>query len=264
MTNKAPVASSAEVITLVMQEARRRGIRWFTEADAAAMVGSFRQETGTFRRDVIEFETRGDQGTAHGLMQWRGQRFTNLISFAKKNNISAKDIRTQISFAFEEGMNGSTYADAGSVRAFREMQGSNTLADKATAFIHAERPAGYGRGNGNPAQFANDRSRRIQYAEQSIGEYTGGEVDLEFLGIQGGHQNINNNGDYDQSSLGQFGIRTNQNAPNGSQGFRQGFDFGTGFENFSVSGKSDKRSQRNVGERISSNQFFNNRSRFGI
>ena len=51
------------VYQLVMQEAKRRGYSWFKQHHALAMMGSFVQETGNFRKDVIDFDIRGDGGS---------------------------------------------------------------------------------------------------------------------------------------------------------------------------------------------------------
>lgn len=166
---KDKVADPSQVINLVLKEARKRGLSWFNKNDAAAMVGSFIQESGGFRRDVIELSLRGDDGTAYGLMQWRGDRYKNLLNFAQSKNMNPKSILTQISFAFEEGSKGSKFQDFGSVKAFKQMSQSRSLQDKATAFIHAERPAGYGNGKGEASLFAHDRSKRIAHAEKALG-----------------------------------------------------------------------------------------------
>lgn len=164
------VATQGEVINMVMQEARRRGMSWFQPHHAAGMVGSFVQETGNFRRDVIDFDIRGDDGTAHGLMQWRGQRYNNLVSYARGKNINPKNIRTQVAFALEEASPDSRYADHGSVRAIQQFKTAKTVQEAATAFVHAERPAGY---DGNPNN-AHDLSKRINHATSSIKNYEGG------------------------------------------------------------------------------------------
>lgn len=166
---KDKVADSSQVINLTLKEARKRGLTWFTKNDAAAMTGSFIQESGGFRRDVIELSLRGDDGTAYGLMQWRGNRYQNLLSYAKSKNMNPRSIVTQISFAFEEGSRGSKYQDFGSVKAFKQMSQTRSLEDKTTAFIHAERPAGYGSGKGDASLFAHDRGKRISHAQKALG-----------------------------------------------------------------------------------------------
>ena len=157
-------ATPDQVVELAMREAQRRGIEWFSPIHAGGMTGSFMQETGDFRSDVIDFRRRGDNGTAHGLMQWRGDRFKNLTRFARENGLEAKSLMTQLMFAFEEGDPNSKYADYGSVRAFREMSQATNSTDAAIAFIHAERPAGY---DGNPRN-AHDAKARANHANRAL------------------------------------------------------------------------------------------------
>lgn len=159
------VITPGQSIDLIMQEAKRRGLDWFQPHHAAGMAGSFMQETGDFREDVINFKVRGDKNTAYGLMQWRGDRWENLKEFSKEKGTAANDIRTQISFAFEEGDAGSKYSDFGSKKSFRQMQSARNSKDSAIAFVHAERPAGY---DGNPLK-AHDVHRRISHASRAVG-----------------------------------------------------------------------------------------------
>lgn len=147
-----------------MQEAKRRGLDWFQPHHAAGMAGSFMQETGDFREDVINFKVKGDKNTAHGLMQWRGDRWQNLQKFAKENNAPLDNINTQISFAFEEMDPSSKLSDFGSVKAAKQMRTANNVKDSAIAFVHAERPAGY---DGDPRR-ANDAGRRIEHATRAF------------------------------------------------------------------------------------------------
>lgn len=163
---KGAAASTNQVYQMIMEEARRRGLTWFKPHHAMGMIGSFVQETGNFRKDVIDFDVRGDDGTAHGLMQWRGPRFENLKKFANQVKMDPRDLRAQISFAFEEGASKSPYADGGSQRAFAEMSRATDIAGAAVAFVHAERPAGYT--SKNPAG-AHDIDKRISHANKAAG-----------------------------------------------------------------------------------------------
>lgn len=163
---KGNAATPDQVFAIVMNEAQRRGYSWFKSHHALGMIGSFIQETGNFRKDVLDFDVRGDDGTAHGLMQWRGPRFKNLMTFANQKGADPRDLRTQVSFAFEEGAAGSQFKDGGSVRAFSEMSRATNLEQATVAFIHAERPAGYK--SNNPAA-AHDASKRINHAMKVAG-----------------------------------------------------------------------------------------------
>lgn len=188
--------SPSLIYQIIMQEAQRRGYGWFKQHHALAMMGSFIQETGNFRKDVIDFDIRGDDGTAHGLMQWRDDpkqkgvgRYSNLRRYAKQIGMPAQDPRAQVSFAFEEGVAGSPYADPGSVRAFREFPQTKGVQDATVAFIHAERPAGYT--SKNPAA-AHDTQKRISHAMKAGGSIEGVSIDEEM-------QN------YDFTSDGEYG-----------------------------------------------------------
>lgn len=167
--NGSRAATPAQVTEMVMVEARKRGLNWFKPHMAAGMVGSFIQETGNFRNDVINFNVRGDNGSAHGLMQWRGKRYTNLLAYAKQSNANPADIRTQVSFAIEEGMPNSRFKDFGTVKAFRLFPQTKNVGESATAFVHAERPAGY---DGN-ARNAHDVQKRINHASSAYNSYDG-------------------------------------------------------------------------------------------
>lgn len=212
------VASPAQVTQLVMEEAKRRGLSWFRPHHAAGMVGSFMQETGNFRRDVIGLSLRGDDGTAYGLMQWRGKRYKNLLNYAKKHG-NAKSLKTQIAFAFEEAKAGSPYADFGSVKAFRQFPKTRNVAEAATAFVHAERPAGY---DGNPVN-AHDVKKRINHANKAVSSYSGSNGrDLgytESTGGAGDYDTTQNSSSFDPfnpslpSEMSSFGIQDGQTIP---------------------------------------------------
>lgn len=167
------VASPGQVTQMLMDEAARRGLGWFQPFHAAGITGSLMQETGDFRSDVINFQVRGDSGSAHGLMQWRGNRYRNLLNFAQQNGLNPADIRTQVSFLFEELNPSSPYKDDMARRTLQAMQSASNVADAAAAFVHAERPAGY---DGNPYN-AHDIDRRIQQANQAAAQFTNGEYD---------------------------------------------------------------------------------------
>jgi len=172
-------ATPAQVIQMVMQEARNRGMNWFQPHHAAGMTGNFMQETGNFRNDVINFQVRGDDGTAHGLMQWRGVRFDNLMKFAKGRNLNPADIRTQVSFAFEEGQSNSPYTDFGSVRAFKDFPSAKNASEASTIFVAAERPAGWNGKYGSN----DDNGKRLVHTAKALQEFDGTPPDQR--GFQG-------------------------------------------------------------------------------
>jgi hypothetical protein len=203
---------SSLVYQIIMQEAQRRGYSWFKQHHALAMMGSFIQETGNFRKDVIDFDIRGDGGTAHGLMQWRGPRYNNLVEYSKRTGLPPQDIRAQVSFAFEEGSQGSPYADPGSVRAFREFPQAKGVQDASVSFIHAERPAGYS--SDNPGA-ANDAQKRVSHAMNAGNSLKETGIDTEL-------QN------YDFTTDGQYG-NVPDNGNDLSFGKQYNYDMNTGF-----------------------------------
>lgn len=138
----------------------------FTPVQAAGITGNLYQETGNFDPNVISGQRRGDNGTAFGMMQWRGDRQTNFFNFAKEVNRDPYDWRTQLMFVRAEMMPGK-YADSGSRLAFQEMQNSRNPVDAAAAFVHAERPAGYTRDNPQAAHGFSNR------AKQAVAVYGG-------------------------------------------------------------------------------------------
>jgi Phage tail lysozyme len=230
------------VYQIVMNEAQRRGMSWFKQHHALAMMGSFIQETGNFRKDVVDFNVRGDGGSAHGLMQWRGARMTNLQEYAKRTGLPAQDIRAQVSFAFEEGTPGSPFADPGSVRAFRDFPQAKGVEDATVMFIHAERPAGYS--SNNPGA-ANDAQKRVSHA-------MGAGKALQETGMDEALQN------YDFTSDGQYGNVSNSGAslsydkPVGTESAYSS----TMRESFGVPPKTDDRNVNDVDKFVSDSAAF--------
>lgn len=186
------VATPAQVIQMVMEEAHKRGYDWFQPFHAAGIVGNLMQESGHFRQDVVNFNYRGDNGTAHGIMQWRGGRFANLLDFARQNDITPQDIRTQISFMFEEMIPKNGYTDAGSVTALNSLKNAKNAQEAAIAFIHAERPQGYK--SSNPA-LSHGSTNRINFATQSLMDFGDGSNIAEY-----NSSNYQNSWEQDSSS----------------------------------------------------------------
>jgi hypothetical protein len=224
---KGNAATPDQVFAIVMNEAQRRGYSWFKSHHALGMIGSFIQETGNFRKDVLDFDVRGDDGTAHGLMQWRNNpdgtgRFRNLMTFAKQRGADPRDLRTQVAFAFEEGSAGSPFKDNGSIRAFSEMSQAKNLEQATIAFIHAERPAGYK--SNNPGA-AHDASKRVSHAMK-----VAGVASRDGMGSNPSTYEYNSNGStyqptYDEGRMGMYP----QEAPAGAPG-RNSTSFGTMYE----------------------------------
>lgn len=103
----------------------------YSPSAAAGIVGNLVQESG-----VNPVVNPGDSGTAHGIAQWRGDRYTGLIDFAKNNNASANELNTQLDYLDNElrGKYGST---------FEKVMSAKTPEDAAAAFaLGYERPKG--------------------------------------------------------------------------------------------------------------------------
>lgn len=167
------VATPEQAMMLVMKEAERRGIKGFKPYMAAGIVGSLMQESGNFRRDVVEQQLRGDDGTAFGVAQWRNDRKSNLDNFLKQRGLPSGSLSGQIAFAFEEMDPSSPFNDSGATRALKGIMSSENVSQAATQFIHFERPAGYGENKRNPALSAYDRTKRINHATNAFGSFSG-------------------------------------------------------------------------------------------
>lgn len=103
----------------------------YSPAAAAGIVGNLVQESG-----VNPVVNPGDNGTAHGIAQWRGDRYTGLLDYAKGNNASANDLTTQLDYLDNELRNkySSTYG---------KVMAAQTPGDAAAAFaLGYERPKG--------------------------------------------------------------------------------------------------------------------------
>lgn len=102
---------------------------------AAALVGHATQESGVRPNGVT-----GDNGTAHGMFQWRGTRFTGLKNFAAAQGTNWRDIDTQLGFLDHE-LN-TTEKFAGD-----KLRASTNVREATRAGMHFERPQGYTRAN---------------------------------------------------------------------------------------------------------------------
>lgn len=63
---------------------------------AAGIVGNLYKESG------LNTQALGDKGTAYGLAQWRGNRLSNLKTYAAKKGKPASDFNTQLDYVLEE------------------------------------------------------------------------------------------------------------------------------------------------------------------
>lgn len=103
----------------------------YSPAAAAGIVGNLVQESG-----VNPTVNPGDSGTAHGIAQWRGDRYAGLLDFAKGRNASANELTTQLDYLDSELRDkyGTTYG---------KLMSAQTPGDAAAAFaLGYERPKG--------------------------------------------------------------------------------------------------------------------------
>lgn len=119
---------------------------------ASTVVGNLYQESG-FNPAAV-----GDSGTAYGLGQWRGDRQTGLINFAKAQGKPPTDPNVQLDYLVSEMKGG----DMGAQRAYALLQQAKTPQDATEAMMHFFRPAGYTPANPTAGHgFQN----RVQYAQ---------------------------------------------------------------------------------------------------
>ena len=98
---------------------------------AAGIVGNLVQESG-----VNPTVNPGDSGTAHGIAQWRGDRWSGLQDYAKQNRGSVNDLNTQLGYLDYELRN--RYGDT-----YQKLMSARTPGDAAGAFaLEYERPKG--------------------------------------------------------------------------------------------------------------------------
>jgi hypothetical protein len=119
-----------------MSSNARYALQWLTQHGyspqaAAGIVGNLVAESG-----VNPNGPSGDHGTAHGLAQWRGNRYTNLLNYARSNNADPRGLDTQLGFLDNELRN-----QYGSV--YRQLMAARDPRSAASAFVLGyERPAG--------------------------------------------------------------------------------------------------------------------------
>lgn len=105
--------------------------RGYAPHQAAAVVGNLAQESGVRPDGVV-----GDNGTAFGVAQWRGDRFANLQHFAQQNGQDWRSLDAQLGFLDHELR--TTEKGAGDM-----LFTSPDVRSATRAFIGFERPRGY-------------------------------------------------------------------------------------------------------------------------
>lgn len=101
---------------------------------AAAIAGHGMQESN------FNLKAVGDNGTAFGAFQWRGDRLTNLKRFAARSGRNWQTLDVQLDFAVHELNTSESYAG-------NALRKATNLQEAVAAFMHFERPAGYSRAN---------------------------------------------------------------------------------------------------------------------
>lgn len=122
---------------------------------AAAFVGTLMQESGPNLNPVA----KGDNGTAFGIAQWRGDRFNRLKAFAKKKGTTWDNFQTQLEYSVYEGQNYETYA-------WNKLRAAQNVEQAAAAAISYERPLGWTREN---PKNGHGWSNRLKFAVQMMG-----------------------------------------------------------------------------------------------
>ncbi|WP_265517590.1 phage tail tip lysozyme [Nitratireductor luteus] len=107
------------------------GLGWPAHA-AAAIVGNGMQESGS----ALNPRAVGDNGTAFGAFQWRGDRQANLRSFAKQRGMDINALETQLLFVDHELRNSE-------VEAGKRLMQAQDVDQAAFAMAGFERPRGW-------------------------------------------------------------------------------------------------------------------------
>lgn len=144
---------------VIPQPARRVVDRFMNVHDlkdyqAAAIAGHLWHESG-----FDAANNTGDGGTAHGLAQWRGERFTRLKRFAAARGKSWTDFDTQLDYIMME-----MQETPDGRLAYQRMQEATTLEEAVAAFMHFERPRGYSKKNPRAGLHFKERLARAEEA----------------------------------------------------------------------------------------------------
>lgn len=127
-----------------------------TKEQAAGIVGNLDHESG------FNTSASGDNGTAFGIAQWRGERLTALKEYAASQGKPITDLQTQLQFVDKE-------LNSTEGKAHEKLLAAKSTDEAAKAFIDYERPQGYG--TANPHGLSN----RIGLARSASGEAASAE-----------------------------------------------------------------------------------------
>lgn len=129
--------------------------RGYTKEQAAGIVGNLIAES-----KLDPNVKPGDNGTAFGIAQWRGERVTRLKRFAAASGKDWQDFETQLAFVDMELQNHETAT-------YRALKGAKTVDEATAAFIGYERPAGW---SANNPRGGHNYGGRLKFAAQAAGQ----------------------------------------------------------------------------------------------
>lgn len=143
--------------------------RGYTKEQAAGIVGNLLQESGLRPSGAV-----GDNGTAFGIAQWRGERLTKLKRFASANGRDWQDLETQLGFVDSE-------LQQDEPAAYAALKAAKTVDEATAAFIGFERPRGWTPAN---PRGGHGWANRLGYAAKVAGvEVPAGAADPAFANI---------------------------------------------------------------------------------
>lgn len=128
---------------------------------AAGIVGNLLAESGLNSRVKA-----GDNGTAFGIAQWRGERLSGLKQFASANKADWQDLDIQLAYVDHE-LNTSEKAAGDQIKSSSNVQQANE------GMITYERPFGSNKGVKNTHNY----SGRLKFSNQSLNVFSGGGGD---------------------------------------------------------------------------------------
>lgn len=146
---------------------RRNG---FSEHAAAGVMGNIQQES-SFDIGSKDGDTNGGTG-AHGLFQWQGDRYKELVQFANERGTDWDNLESQLLYFMQE-FNGYDYWFKNTQAAYdsvADFKSSNNYIDAATAFEYAFERAS------TPLM-----NKRIAYAKDFLEAFTGSTIDEDAL-----------------------------------------------------------------------------------
>lgn len=131
---------------------RNMGLGYDNPFSLAGMMGTFGHESTGFNPNAL-----GDAGTAHGLAQWRNDRWGNMQDYARQMGVDPRDIAAQAAFAGHELQ--SQYPGA-----YSGVVGASSVPAAVAAMNAYEKPFGYTPG-GAPENVAGWQDRVARATE---------------------------------------------------------------------------------------------------